>query len=261
MPTLTRPDGAVLHYDDTGGDSDQVVVLSHGLLMDRSMFDPQVAALRDRARCVTWDQRAHGETEWDGPFSYWDSADDLVALLDALEVDRAVLVGMSQGGFVGLRAALRHPDRVAALVMYSSQAGPEDPEVAPLYDGMAAAWAADGADEGVLDYVALQVLGDGVDAEPWKQTWRAQPKQRAAQLIRPLLDREDLTDRLGELGCPVLVVHGTADAAIPLDRARELAERVPDCRGLVVVEGGPHALGVTHAEELDAAIAELLDDL
>jgi 3-oxoadipate enol-lactonase len=261
MPTLTRPDGAVLRYDDTGGDHDQVVVLSHGLLMDRSMFGPQVAALRDRARCVTWDERAHGETEWDGPFTYWDSADDLVALLDHLEVDRAVLVGMSQGGFVGLRAALRHPERVAALVMYSSQAGPEDPAVVPLYDGMATAWAADGADEGVLDYTAHQILGTGVDAEPWKQKWRDQPRERAAQLIRPLLDREDLTDRLGEVACPVLVVHGTADAAIPLDAAVAVAEGVPDCRGLVVVEGGSHALGLSHADEVNAALAELLDDL
>jgi 3-oxoadipate enol-lactonase len=261
VPTLTRPDGAVLAYDDTGGDHDHVVVMSHGILMDRRMFAPQVAALRDRARCVAWDARAHGETRSSGAFTYWDSADDLVALLDHLEVERAVLLGMSQGGFASLRAALRHPDRVAALVMYSSQAGPEDPEVAPLYEGMAASWAADGADEGVLDYVAHRILGDGVDHEPWKQTWREQPRERAAELIRPLVDREDLTDRLGEVACPVLVVHGTADPAIPLERAQQVADGVPDCRGLVVVEGGPHALGLSHPDELDRAVTELLDDL
>ena len=265
MGTLTRPDGAVLRYDDTGpgtgGGHDHVVVMSHGLLMDRTMFAPQVQALRDRARCITWDERGHGETEYDGAFTYWDSADDVIALLDHLEVDRAVLVGMSQGGFLSLRAALRHPERVAALVMYDSQAGPEDPAVAPLYDGMAAAWAADGADEATLDYVAHEILGPDVDADPWKQSWRSQPRERAAQIIRPLLDREDLTDRLGEVACPVLVVHGTADTAIPVERARAVADGVPDCRGLVLVEGAAHAAGLSHPDEVSAAIAELLDDL
>ncbi len=261
MPTLTRPDGAVLRYDDTGGEHDRTVVLSHGLLMDRTMFAPQVATLQAGARCVTWDERGHGETQWDGPFDYWDSADDLVALLDHLEIEQAVLVGMSQGGFLSLRAALRYPERVAALVMYDSQAGPEDPAVAPLYDGMATAWAQDGADEQTLAFVAHEILGPDVDAAPWQQIWRDQPKARAAQIIRPLVDREDLTDRLGEVTCPVLVIHGTADTAIGVDRARAVAEGVPDCRGLVLIEGAAHAAGLSHPDEVTAAIAELLADL
>jgi 3-oxoadipate enol-lactonase len=261
VPTLTRPDGAVLRYDDTGGDHDTVVVLSHGLLMDRTMFEPQVEALRSRARCITWDERGHGETQWDGPFTYWDSADDLVAILDEVEVDRAVLVGMSQGGYLSLRCALRHPERVAALVMYDSQAATEDPALWPLYEGMAEAWATDGADEAILEHVAGEILGPGLDAEPWKQRWREQPRDRARQIIRPLLDREDVSDRLGEVACPVLVIHGTADTAIPLERGRAVAEGVPDCRGLVLVEGGTHAAGLSHPDEVNAAVSELLDDL
>lgn len=87
------------------------MILSHGLLMDRTMFAPQVAALAGRYRCVVWDQRGHGDTGPAAtPFSYWDSADDLRALAAHLGIDRAFPVGMSQGGYLSLRCALRHPD-------------------------------------------------------------------------------------------------------------------------------------------------------
>src|SRR5439155_1039112 len=74
-----------LFYEDGGGEG-PVVAFSHGLFMDHSMFDPQVEALRDGYRCIAWDERGHGQTgDALEPFTYWDSADDLMALLDARE--------------------------------------------------------------------------------------------------------------------------------------------------------------------------------
>jgi len=77
--------------------------------MDHDMFAPQVDALRDDYRVITWDERGHGQTPVDGPFDYWDSARDALALLTHLGVEEAVLAGMSQGGFLSLRAALLSP--------------------------------------------------------------------------------------------------------------------------------------------------------
>ena len=92
--------GQRLHYSDSGG-SGMPLVLGHGFLMDGDMFEHQVEALTDRHRVITWDQRGHGRTVSTAEaFSYWDSADDLAALLDHLGVERAVIGGMSQGGFV-----------------------------------------------------------------------------------------------------------------------------------------------------------------
>ena len=105
------------------------MVFSHGYLMDHAMFDRQVAALAPQYRVITWDERGHGGTRAAGSFTYWDSAADVLALLDHLSVERAVLAGMSQGGFLSLRAALTAPDRVRALVLIDSQAGLEDPVV------------------------------------------------------------------------------------------------------------------------------------
>ncbi|MDB5987296.1 MAG: alpha/beta hydrolase, partial [Nevskia sp.] len=92
--------GQQIYYEDSGGgetlgSSAPVVIFSHGLLMDHAMFAPQLTALRTRYRCISWDERGHGRTAGDHlePFSYYDSADDLAALLAHLGIRRAVLAG------------------------------------------------------------------------------------------------------------------------------------------------------------------------
>ncbi len=126
-------------YTDSGGDG-PAVVLSHGFPMDSSMFEPQVAALAPEYRVISWDERGFGDTRATGPFTYWDSARDALGLLDHLGIERAVLGGMSQGGFVSLRAALLAPDRVRGLILIDSQAGLENAEAAPAYEQMEQIW-------------------------------------------------------------------------------------------------------------------------
>ena len=122
--------GQRIRYEDSGGDGPPLI-LGHGFLMDREMFAPQVEALAPEFRVITWDERGFGETEFDGkPFTYWDSASDCLGLLDHLGIDHAVVGGMSQGGFLSLRAALTAPERVRALVLIDTQAGVEDPAAA-----------------------------------------------------------------------------------------------------------------------------------
>src|SRR5258708_2150488 len=126
MP-LCEGNGQWVHFEGTGGKL-APLGLGHGLLMDQEMFAPQVEALSSRCRVITWDARCHGETETtDDAFSYWDLAEDLEGLLDHLGIARAVIGGMSQGGFVALRSALNHPERGAALALLDTQAGAEAP--------------------------------------------------------------------------------------------------------------------------------------
>ncbi|MEO1848791.1 MAG: alpha/beta hydrolase, partial [Pseudomonadota bacterium] len=75
------------------------------------------------------------------------------------------------------------------------------------------------------------------------------------------LSRDDITARLPDITCPVLVVHGTDDMAITIDKAQAVAAAVPDCRGLVRIQGAGHAPNMTHADEVNSALVQFLDEL
>jgi pimeloyl-ACP methyl ester carboxylesterase len=257
--------GTEINYADTGGDG-PVAVLSHGVLMDQSMFAPQVKALAPEFRVITWDQRGHG---WDqsghggtpaqGPFSYWDSTRDLLALLDHLGVRRAVLGGMSQGGFVSLRAALLAPDRVRGLILIDTQAGREDPAVASAYEQMYEVWHEQGPGP-VQEVVSSIILGPGQWGD-WYTKWAATGIEQVTPAFRCLMDRDDITGRLGEIDCPALIVHGSADAAIPLAKAEELRDGLAGPTRLVVIEGGTHASNMSHPAEVSAEMLTFLREL
>ncbi len=264
MP-VAAVNGIEINYTDSGGEG-PAVVLSHGFLMDRTMFDQQVAALAPRYRVITWDERGHGDTRAPGAFTYWDSAADVLALLDYLGIERAVLAGMSQGGFLSLRAALAAPDRVRALVLIDTQAGLEDPAAVPAYEQMHQVWLEAGPGP-VQEMVASIILGPG-RWDDWYAKWNEQYAQWAPddlnQLTWPfrcLMDRDDITGRLGEITCPTLIVHGTADAAIPLARAEAVRDGLGGPVTLTAVEGAAHASNVTHPDEVNRAILGFLSGL
>ena len=262
MPPISESapvNGISIAYSDSGGDG-PAIVLSHGYLMDSSMFDPQVAALTPGYRVITWDERGFGDTKATEPFTYWDSARDVLGLLDYLGIDQAVLGGMSQGGFVSLRAALLAPERVRALILIDSQAGQENPDVAPAYEQMEQTWMEHGP-EPVRDIVASIILGsaDGpVDYAPWFAKWDAADRDGLRLAFRCLMDRDDVTGRLGEINCPALILHGTADAAIPMERAQAVQAGIGGVATLVQVDGGTHAANLSHPDQVNAAMLEFL---
>ena len=254
--------GQDLYYEDSGGAGD-VVIFSHGFLMDHEMFAPQVDALTAAGwRVITWDERGFGETEFDGaPFTYWDSASDCLGLLDHLGVDRAVLGGMSQGGFLSLRAALTAPDRVRALILIDTQAGAESEEAKEAYGPMGEMWLSVGPVDELAEAIAHLIIGDPDENARWIAKWQARPKELIAEPMQCLLDREDITERLGEIRCPALVIHGTNDEGIPMDLGEVLAAGLPGADEVVQIEGAAHAPNLTHPDPVNAAILPFLDGL
>lgn len=253
--------GQQLHYLDTGG-AGPAIVFSHGLLMDHAMFAPQIKALRDHYRVIAWDERGHGLTNDAGaPFSYYDSADDLVGLLDHLGVAQAVFAGMSQGGYLSLRAALRHPQRVRALILIDTQARPEAAETLPMYEQMIGTWVAQGLSDEMAGTIEHIILGAGyARAAAWKEKWKAQRPTNLAQIFHTLASRDDISGELGRIAVPALVIHGDADAAIPLAHAQEMARALPQAR-LEVIAGAGHASNLTHPEQVTPLIEAFLSRL
>jgi pimeloyl-ACP methyl ester carboxylesterase len=256
---IAEVNGRRIAHDDTGGGG-PAVVFSHGILMDREMFAPQVEALRAEFRCVAWDQRGHADSDdATEPFTYWDSADDLLALADHLGIERAFLVGMSQGGFLSLRAALRRPGFVLGLGLLDTQAGQEAPEQVEANQAMAHVWKEHGLNDDLAEIIAAMIMSPGYAGTPdWIAKWKQKRRIHIDVPLTPLHDREDLHDRLAEITAPAIVIHGEADAAISVDQARALAEGLPNCEGLVVVPSAGHAANLSHPEPVNAALGDFL---
>ncbi len=263
MP-VANVNGQAIHYEDSGGDG-PAVIFSHGFLMDHSMFDAQVAAL-DGYRCIRWDERGFGGTDAAADFTYWDSADDAVALLDHLGIDRAVFVGMSQGGFLSFRAALNYPERVRALVLIDTEPGVDPPEVLDGYRAMIGHWTSSEPLGDVGEFVAGLILGDPELNATWIEKWeqrRSDPAKREQMVFaaETLLSRDDITDRVSEINCPVLIVHGTDDQSIAIAHADAYAANLGDVRGFVRVEGAAHAPNMTHPTVVNPPLIEFLANL
>jgi pimeloyl-ACP methyl ester carboxylesterase len=253
--------GQNIRYDDSGGDGPPVI-LAHGFLMDREMLAPQVSALAPEFRVITWDERGFGETQFDGrPFTYWDSARDCLGLLDHLGIERAVVGGMSQGGFLSLRAALLAPERVRALVLIDTQAGPEDPQRLPAYRQMQQTWLRAGPVDELAGVIANLIIGDPELNRVWIAKWRKLPTENMRPVGDTLFDREDITDRLGEITCPAIVIHGTADQSIEVERAEQLCRGLSGCAGVVLIEGAPHASNLTHPDQVNEPLLRSLRSL
>jgi 3-oxoadipate enol-lactonase len=236
-----------------------VLVLGHGFLLDQTMFDGQRAALAPEFRVITLDARGFGATLAPGPFSYWDLARDVLALLDHLGIETAVLGGVSQGGFVGLRAALLAPDRVRGLTLIDTQAGLENPALAEQYEQLEVAWMASGP-EPVQDLVASIIIG-AADWAPWQARWAAYDTDQLRLAFRCLMDRDDVTGRLAEITCPAVVLHGTRDDAIPIERGEELRAGLAGPAELVRIEGGSHAPNLTEPDQVNRALLAFLRSL
>ena len=263
MP-FAKVNGQNIYFEDSGGEG-PALVFSHGLLMDSSMFEPQVAALKSRYRCIAWDERGHGQTATAtgvcAPFSYYDSADDLAALLAQLGIQQAVLIGMSQGGYLSLRCALTHPDIVRALVLINTQALPEDPAKMPGYQAMLQDWAVNGLSEQAAATIETIILGEQwPGAAVWREKWKSTAPADLLQSFQTLGARDDISGQIGRIAVPALVIHGDSDRAIEFPRAQAMADALPNAR-MVAVAGAGHASNLTHPHAVNPAIESFLATL
>jgi 3-oxoadipate enol-lactonase len=253
-----RINGQNLYFEDSGGDG-LPVILGHGFLMDHEMFAPQVAALTPEFRVITWDERGFGLTEFDGePFTYWDSARDCLGLMDHLGLERAVVGGMSQGGYLSLRVALSAAQRVLGLVLIDTQAAAEHADKRPVYQQMLATWAEHGPIDELAQTIATIIIDDAAENPRWIAKWKSRPKELIKEPGRCLLERDDISDRLQEILCPAIVLHGTRDTAIGMDSAQALADGLAGCDGVVAIDGAAHAANLTHPGQVNPPLLAFL---
>jgi pimeloyl-ACP methyl ester carboxylesterase len=251
---VTRPDAALLALSFGHGPLNLVTV--GGWIGSGEVWLDVFGHLGSRWRCVTFDHRGTGASACTAErIRIADMVDDLLAVLDAHQMARAVIAAESAGGGVALEAALRAPDRITGLVLVAPAwrrptPGRHDAFIASLrrdFPGAVAAFVA-----ACLPEAGTADAGTA-DARRWGRLIleRAEP-ERAVELLEC---QAELTaeDRLGELSLPVLVLHGDADSVQPLDASRRLTDELADAR-LVLLEGAGHAPMLSRPRDVAAAI-------
>lgn len=245
MPTI-RVNGAELYYEDRGS-GPETLVFAHGLVFDHRMYEAQVAAFSDRYRCVTFDFRGQGLSEVTPAGYDMDTlSEDAAALMDALDLWPCHFVGLSMGGFVGLRLALRYPEMLRSLALLNTSAEPEPPGNRPRYRLMrlAARWLGPGAIVGRLMPVMfgrdfLADPGRAADRERWRRRMRDNDPVGISRAAGGVIDREGVLERINGIRAPTLIVAGEQDRATTPDKARHMHERITGSE-LVTLPGTGH---------------------
>jgi 3-oxoadipate enol-lactonase len=234
-----------------------VLLLSNSLGADLAMWNPQVPALTRHFRVVRYDTRGHGRSPVpDGDSTIDDLADDVVALLDRLGIDRAHVAGLSIGGMTALRLAARDPHRVATLAVLCSSAHPGNEQ---SWRDRASTVRAQGTGAIADAVISRWFTPDFAAAHPkvideLRETFAAHPDEGYASCCAVLAGL-DLRPELARISAPTLVVSGAEDAALPPEHQQVIADGITGAQ-LLSVSPGAHLANIEQADRVtDALIA------
>ena len=257
------PGGLEVAYDDVG--SGTPVLFIHGWPHDRSLWAAQMSGLQTQARCIAPDLRGFGDTSVAPPYSIDQYADDLVALLAMLGVERAVVCGLSMGGYVALAMLRRHREVFRGLILTSTRATADTPEAREKRlkliefvgeQGMQAL-----AARQLKAMVGETTFNSRPDVLEALRFMMAQaPIEGVVGGLRAMADRRDSTDLLAGIDFPTLVVSGAEDTFTVPEEMRTLAETIPGSR-LEVIQGGGHVCPYEKPAAFNHVVGEYLATL
>jgi pimeloyl-ACP methyl ester carboxylesterase len=263
MPSIDR-NGVPIYFEDVG--SGPPIVMGHSILCSGKMWMYQVPTLAERYRVINIDQRGHGKSvPAAGPYALHDMVEDAFAVLDHLEIERAVWAGLSMGGMVAMHAAVTAPDRVAALLLLDTHAGEETMYKKLKYRAMSIGAKAFGV-RPFFPAVLPLLFGRTTLAEnqslvdEWKPRFEEIHVQSLARAVTALTRRPSIVRELGEVLCPSLVIVGEEDASLPPPISQEIADALPNASLVVIPEAG-HLSALEKPEVVTEAMLQFLGGL
>ncbi len=260
MPRV-RANGVELVYEELGA-GDPLVFVS-GTSVDRTIWGLQVAAFAPRYRCITFDNRDVGEsTIVDAAYTPRDMAADAAALLAALDLPPAHVVGHSLGGAIAQELALAAPRRVRTLTLVGTWARNDDYTRALFLTWKRMRRRFD--DREFLEGMLLTGVGHtfltGAGIEPLIEMFLASPHPQPPEAFCRQVDADlahDSADRIGAIAAPTLVVHGDEDTIFHPVHHRQLAERIAGAR-LVTLRGAGHSPSIETVEPFNETLSAFL---
>lgn len=266
MPTIPV-NGARLYYEETGQGA-EAIIFSHGLLMSCRMFDDQVAHFRDRYRCIVYDHRGQGQSEV--TVSGYDMEtifEDAAALITALDAAPCHFVGLSMGGFAGMRLASRRPELLNSLVLLNTSADPEPQDNIFKYRLMnfIARWLGPSLVTGRVMPIMFgqKFMADENRAalrETWKRRMINNNRIGMTRATTGVIDRRGVYEELGKITVPTLILAGEQDVATIPAKAERIHQSISSSRYVLIPDAG-HSSTVEEPAAVSSAIDVFISKL
>jgi 3-oxoadipate enol-lactonase len=262
MPYLSLP-SLSLYYEEVGT-GPETLVFSHGLLWSHRMFEAQVAELSKSYRVISYDHRGQGKSDVKGPYDMDTVAADAAALIQSLVNGPVHFIGLSMGGFVGLRLAARHPELIKSLVLLETSANAEPLENLPQYkllNGIVR-WI------GIIPPIANKVMkimfahswlqnsANGHAIRRWKKELSANKKTITGP-VEGVIYRKGVEEELGNISCPTLVIVGDEDVATTPEKAAFIQKGIKGAI-LEIITGAGHSSCIEKPQEVNRLLEEWL---
>ena len=248
MAYLDR-DGVRLYYEEAG--AGLPILLTHGYSATARMWKGQLEALSGDYRVIAWDMRGHGQTDSPGdPAAYSEAhtIDDMAAILDHLGIEKAVIGGLSLGGFMSLAFHVKYPERVTALMLFDCGPGYKNPQGRAGWNETALKRAIRFEEQG------LDALGTGSEVRIAQHT----SAQGLAHAARGMLAQFDarIIESLPSISVPTMVLVGEDDEPF-VAASQYMAAKIPGAK-LVTIPGAGHAANIDQPAAFNAAVSEFL---
>jgi 3-oxoadipate enol-lactonase len=258
-------DGEIF-YVDAGVSKDAPIVLIHGFPFNHEMWDPQIETLQKQFRVIAYDLRGHGKSGvGDGQYTLEFFVDDLLGLLDHLGIERAVLCGLSMGGYIALRAVERNPERVRGLILADTQAKADSNEAKLRRAAAIKSVKANGVNvyaEGFVKSVfAPQTLTNNKAAvEKIRRIIQSNSSLGICGALLALASRTDTTEALSDIKVPTLILVGEHDLSTPPSASKEMHNTIPNSE-IHVIPNAAHLSNLENSEGFNKHLLDFLERL
>lgn len=256
--------GITVHYIDVGHPNTLPVVLIHGFPFSHEMWEPQIKVLEKEFRVIAYDLRGQGKSGvGDGQYMLEFFVDDLIGLLGYLKIEKAVLCGLSMGGYIALRTIERNAERVSALILADTQSKADSNEAKLRRASSIRSVKTDGvkayAESFVKAVFAQKSLAAKVDAvEKIKRIIQANSSLGICGALLALAGRTDTTDVLPSINVPTLILVGEHDALTPPLASQEMHNRIPNSE-VHVISNAAHMSNLENSGEFNTHLLNFLD--
>lgn len=263
MPNLVAVNGVRLAYDEAPGSGERTLVFVHGYPFNRKMWAPQLDALAGVARCTAYDVRGFGESgRGPVPLTLELFADDLVALISALHLERPIVVGLSMGGYILLRAYEKHPEIFGGLVLCDTKSEADSEEARSKRRETIGQIEEHGRDkfaDGFLGRVfAPESLATNASAVTLiHEAILGTSTESLVDGQRALMNRSDTTGVLPSISVPTMLIVGLDDTLTPPAVMIEMQQAIKGAE-LHVIPGAGHVSNIEQPEAFNAHLRAFL---